>query len=222
MTADNASNNGTMMKRLSQLWNRTASHPAGFDAQEATLRCLCHIIHLAIMQFLVVLGAVKESEARDGELDLAMDLSEADAEKLGDDKEVEALGKLTNEQIIAQKGGDASESGPWVIRKVRDIDVVTLVFLLLTSDVHLKIRGLVKLVRSSTQRSEDFKSAIDSANSKINRDNENAAPSEKEPTLSYLALILDVVTRWNSTFFMLERAYRLRKVSSYCPHSLRN
>jgi len=59
-----------------------------------------------------------------------------------------------------------------------------------------RLRKLVVKIRSSPQRREKFSQQI-----------------ELYPGLKSLNLILDVKTRWNSTYFMLQRALKLREVS---------
>jgi len=74
---------------------------------------------------------------------------------------------------------------------------------------------MCRLIRASIKRSEDFQDAINTVNTTIRRANRDRSDSNKEPELKLLVLILDVVTRWNSTYFMIERAHKLRKVSSF-------
>ncbi|XP_052297146.1 zinc finger BED domain-containing protein RICESLEEPER 2-like [Citrus sinensis] len=58
-----------------------------------------------------------------------------------------------------------------------------------------KIRNVVRFIRSSPSRTQKFK-----------------AYAEREKISSNKLLCLDVVTRWNSTFFMLEAAEKYEKV----------
>ena len=62
-----------------------------------------------------------------------------------------------------------------------------------------KIKKIVKYVRGSPQRRKSFKEFAQI----IFQDDSNDGN---------LVLILDVETRWNSTYHMLERALKLRKV----------
>lgn len=52
----------------------------------------------------------------------------------------------------------------------------------------------------------DFNASV----ARLNRNPENRSAQEK--SLRLLNVILDCATRWNSLYFMLERAYYLRKV----------
>ena len=58
-----------------------------------------------------------------------------------------------------------------------------------------KIRNVVRFVRFSPSRTQKFKAYI-----------------EREKISSNKLLCLDVVTRWNSTYFMLEAAKKYQKV----------
>jgi hypothetical protein len=62
-----------------------------------------------------------------------------------------------------------------------------------------KLRKLIVKIRSSPQRREAFARRCD-LHSSIN------------PNIKSLNLILDVRTRWNSTYLMLDRALKLREV----------
>ena len=63
-------------------------------------------------------------------------------------------------------------------------------------------------MRSSPQRTEDFAAAIQRLNDSRAW---NRSKSECQ-RLQILILILDIVTRWNSTYFMMERAWTYREV----------
>jgi hypothetical protein len=65
-----------------------------------------------------------------------------------------------------------------------------------------KLRKLIVKIRCSPQRRDKFAHRCDL----YSNNNEN---------IKSLNLILDIRTRWNSTFLMLERALKLREVSKY-------
>src|SRR5258708_36186082 len=71
------------------------------------------------------------------------------------------------------------------------------------SSLQLQIQEASKYVWSSPQCRETWKSTIRTLNEHINHPG---------PTLVEKYLILDVPTRWNSTYFMLEQAYEYREV----------
>lgn len=75
-------------------------------------------------------------------------------------------------------------------------------------DPVLAIRGFVVAVRSSPQRKEAFRELQQT----INATNKatTAGGSTKQSVTKTYELKLDVRTRWSSTFFMLERAWKLR------------
>ena len=62
------------------------------------------------------------------------------------------------------------------------------------SEVLEDLREVVKVIRSSSKRREIFKNIVE------------------ELKLDFRVPVLDVVTRWSSTFDMLECAFELRKV----------
>lgn len=116
MTADNASNNATMMEKLETLFDNDI---IDFDATKSTIRCLAHVIHLAVMDLLVEVKAVKKKDVREDEVDLPDDWSEDIAEGLGDDGELGDLGGLTDEDLLERqsKGEDEVDLSS-VIQKV--------------------------------------------------------------------------------------------------------
>jgi hypothetical protein len=59
---------------------------------------------------------------------------------------------------------------------------------------------------------EDFTSAINRLNESLSRSGNE--PGRTREHLGLLVLIIDIVTRWNSTYYMLKRAYIYREV---CP-----
>ena len=70
-----------------------------------------------------------------------------------------------------------------------------------------RLHGLATYVRGSPQRREGFEAAVDLVTSQSN----------SETSVLPRMLILDVKTRWNSTYDMLNRALQLRSVCmAYC------
>ncbi|KAG8726807.1 hypothetical protein FRC11_014453, partial [Ceratobasidium sp. 423] len=71
------------------------------------------------------------------------------------------------------------------------------------------IRKISRIVRSSPQRMELFKMLA----TRIEEDNEQQAKACNRPYIKKRIknLVLDVITRWNSLYFMLERALEFRE-----------
>jgi hypothetical protein len=65
-----------------------------------------------------------------------------------------------------------------------------------------RIHGLATYTRGLPQRREGFQAMIDFVNTQ----------SKSEKPIKNIMLMLDVRTRWNSTYLMLKRALRLRLV----------
>lgn len=76
-----------------------------------------------------------------------------------------------------------------------------------------QIRKIAKIVRSSPQRMELFKSMAEH----IEEYNERKALEKNQRYVRkpIKNLVLDVVTRWNSVFFMLERALEFSEVCQF-------
>lgn len=92
LIADNASNNNTLLREFSDIV-RTLAASLGtstrFDSEKAQIRCLAHIIHLAVMELLLGVKAVRPGTSTD---DFSPDdLTEEDAEAITADGNREAL-----------------------------------------------------------------------------------------------------------------------------------
>lgn len=76
ITADNASNNLTMMEYLvAQL--KCADPSGDYDKDHATIQCLAHVIHLAVMDLL------GQKDVKEAPLNIAVDMDEWAAQDLG-------------------------------------------------------------------------------------------------------------------------------------------
>jgi len=69
------------------------------NADTATIHCLAHVIHLAVMELLVRLKAVKKCDVRNDDIDLAP-LTEELAEAVASDFDE---GKKTDDQIVEEQ-----------------------------------------------------------------------------------------------------------------------
>lgn len=155
-TTDSASNNDTLMIAIERTCRR---QNIDFTKDKNHVRCLAHIINLAVQDALRVLNA----------------------ESTVDEDNIFNL----------DENGDILDVIPKVICNY-DLLALNLNYL----HHPIQLRRLVVKIRASPQRREKFSRQCEAARLPI-----------KE-------LILDVKTRWNSTFEMIERAYELREVSS--------
>ncbi|CAE7119567.1 unnamed protein product [Rhizoctonia solani] len=176
LVSDNASNNGTLIHHLSANLQKSAPN-SRWNGSGGHIRCLAHIIHLAVMSLLRGIKAVPAStNMRDFKHDDHA-LTVEEAELIVADSNLEAL--EADDQELADPSID------------------------LQSGIE-KIRKISRIVRSSPQRMELFKTIAE----RIEEDNERHAKSQniayKKKSIKHL--ILDVITRWGSTFYMLERA----------------
>jgi hypothetical protein len=131
------------------------------DANTATIHCLAHVIHLAIMDLLVRLKAVKKTDVHEEEIDLlplTEDLAEAiagnfdEGEKM-DDEIVEEQRSQDGNEVLASMIGCVHHNVTFLCCNI--IPPVLFVF---------KLRSLCKVSRSSPQRMEGFFECIKLSN----------------------------------------------------------
>jgi hypothetical protein len=90
LVSDNASNNGTLVQHLSNRLQQSSPH-ARWDGTKGHIRCLAHVIHLAVMSLLRGLRAVPNSvNIRDFDYN-GDNLTEEEAEAMIADDDIESL-----------------------------------------------------------------------------------------------------------------------------------
>jgi hypothetical protein len=162
------------------------------DPDEAQIRCLAHIIHLAVMALLAELGAVSTQGMRS--LDISSNIepmSTEEAESFGDG--IEAF--RSDVELMDEHNTEDFKSS---ITKVCCCIFVHLLSFNLPSQLH----KICKIVHSSPQQTEGFYQAIQDFN----------ASSTWSASLSKEKLIIDMPIWWNSIFLMLQQAYEYHDV----------
>ncbi|QRV92757.1 AC9 transposase [Ceratobasidium sp. AG-Ba] len=200
LVGDNASTNGTLVHHLSASLGQSSSK-LRWDPEKGQIRCLVHIIHLAVMTPLRSIKAVP----------MSTDMHDFDPKDLQlTPEEAESFVAINNTEALEDDLNTKLDSS---------VD--------LTSAID-KIRKISKLVRSSPQRMELFTATatqIEEWHEQKSRD-ENRSYKRK----AVKNLILDVATRWNSVFLMIERALEFSeaidalvnhpKITLYRPYGL--
>jgi len=157
------------------------------------------------MDLLVGLKAVKKTDVHEEEIDL-LPLTEDLAEAIAGDFDE---GKKTDDEIVEEQRNQDGDEASIVGRVCHNVTFLYCVIIPPALFV-FKLRSLCKVTRSSPQRMEGFFECI-----KLSNTRQEARAKEKKVLFIPLALrvlIIDCVTRWNSLYFMLERAYTYRKV----------
>lgn len=131
VTADNASNNGTLLKTLTALVEDGRKRPDrdltggsddyDVDPQRSMVRCLAHVIHLAVMAMLIKLKAVKKPDPRKmgGGFD---DLTEEEAENITLQMSEED-NEVTAEEPNATEKSDAATTEKYAMED--DVDLTS-------------------------------------------------------------------------------------------------
>ncbi|CCO35189.1 Putative AC transposase AltName: Full=ORFA [Rhizoctonia solani AG-1 IB] len=146
LVSDNASNNGTLVTHLSNTLGHLSSH-LRWDSSKGHIRCLPHVIHLAVMALLLGINAIPHNtnihdHAHDDNL-----FTEDDAEN-----------------IVADDDREAHEV---------DGGIDPLINLKSAID---KIRKICRIIRSSPQQMELFKTLV----ARIEEDNEQQAKARNQ------------------------------------------
>ncbi|KAG8921767.1 hypothetical protein FRC01_014904 [Tulasnella sp. 417] len=134
LAADNASNNGTLVSEFSKIVGSVASSSGievRWDGSKGQIRCLPHVIHLAVMALLLGVKAIP-ANTEDTEFDSEL-MSEEEAGRLSLENNTEAF--LNN----------------------KEAEVDSLVDL---GSAIAKLRKICRIVRSSPQRMEHFKKIV--------------------------------------------------------------
>lgn len=100
-----------MMRALADKLSKTGQIDE-IDPEKATVRCLAHIIHLAVMAMLVKLGAITKADAES----MPVTTRDPTAEELD---ELEAgLGGLAEEPPIDEDTADEELTGPMTLKQL--------------------------------------------------------------------------------------------------------
>lgn len=183
-----------------------------FSAQKSTIRCGSHVVHLGATELLVGVKAATKEEMEGASIELASDFDAGSIESTHGNKDVTILADLSDRDVLRRQVESRTDGNLSAIQKVHF--QLFGIFRHATQHSCLQVRECGKLVRSSGQRGEHLEEAIKHANALIARRNIGVTDEGvHEKDVPLLNLILDVCTRWNSTFYMLERALDLRKAS---------
>jgi hypothetical protein len=186
ITLDNAENNATAMVELESLLK---SEGIKFSAKENRIPCYAHIINICVSHIVSSLPKVG-----------ADDLEEDDEAIFSDDESVsDDDGGFNGDDLEDADDTDNTDNtsftnAEWSTKLQRN--------------PLKRARAVVRTVRASGQRKDEFLAAI-------KKGNRNGTFSDQEGNVvlvKELQLIKDVRHRWNSLFNMLERLEELRYV----------
>jgi len=119
-TGDNASNVGTFNHAVVDMLQENDARWE-LNADTSTIRCLSHIIHLAVLELLVGLKAVRKSDTHGNQLSDNAFLTEEMAELLGGDGQIEGEEDKDDHMILKEQQGvfeDEFDASPFA--KVSD------------------------------------------------------------------------------------------------------
>ncbi|EUC59808.1 transmembrane protein, putative, partial [Rhizoctonia solani AG-3 Rhs1AP] len=202
LVSNNASNNGTLVHHLETELEQTSDRfPMRWDSTKGHIQCLSHVIHLSVMSLLRGAKAVPR-----------------DVNLRAFDPEDQKLTPEDAEAFVADNNDEANEHDD-------DNSIDSTVDLASAVD---KIRKIAKLVHSSPQRMQLFRANAESIEDYYQKKALSYGKSYTHKVIKNL--ILDVVTQWNSTYFMLERALEFSeaidaltshpKVKIFCHYAL--
>lgn len=98
LTADNASNNGTLVKSLTKFIHDANIEVDVIDPKNVIIHCLAHVLHLCVMELMVALKSLSKTKVEKNEAtDLAVEINETVAEVMAGDNEYAGM---EDEEII--------------------------------------------------------------------------------------------------------------------------
>ena len=110
--------------------NLQRTHPENeYDKDRSTIRCLAHVIHLAVMELLVEVKVVKKSGIRTGEIEQAVDMDTEAAESIAAE---DGLGDMTDDDLLNMQEGEKDVDISAVVQKVSFVAIPGL----LNTNVH--------------------------------------------------------------------------------------
>lgn len=185
---DNASNNSSFIQEIERI--HQVEYDTVWDANEAQVACFPHTLNICVEQTIRALERLplgppnQDHSDKGGDNDDSNDDGDSDSDDDDSDSD------------------DDGDSGDGDQRSVK-------------SAIH-KLRALVRGIRASDQRQTAFKDLISAGNSYgwWREDSDVAGEQGARIQITPKQLILDVRTRWSSTYLMLRRALELRDVSS--------
>lgn len=192
MTSDNASVNLAMMKHLNRLLQ--ARGVEEFDPEQRRIGCLPHILHICVTKILKSVesrGKVPEDDDDDdGDLDDDDD-SEDEDEDDEDDGDDDNIFKYLDEFPDDEDPASDKDEDDLAERR---------------NPLGL-LRKIIRTIRRSGDRRRAFRQNIITHNSTSSR----LFPHSTKD-IPVLELLRDVAIRWDSTYRMISRAFKLRPV----------
>jgi hypothetical protein len=208
-TLDNAANNKTMMKELKKL---LADREIAFHADDNRIMCFPHVVNIATQRVLRALSDpqagfmddddIYKSDDDDANQSGGDDGGNEDNNKDNDDGNVDEDSDDSDESDDDSDSDDEDDEGNNTLRKGADNykdacqqDPISL------------CRKVARAVRSSGKRRDEFDELVTNGNLKGWFQVEGQAFQ-----VAQLHLLLDVKTRWDSTFAMVKRFIELQPV----------
>jgi hypothetical protein len=215
---DNASNNSTFIQEIERI-HRVKYHVT-WKADEAQVGCFPHTLNICTQRTVRALESLPMGPPASNAEDQDSDGSDGDDSE-GDDSDAEnsdtdssdADNSDADSSDADNSDADSSDAdNSDANNSDRDGDDQRKK----RSPIH-KLRTLVRSIRASDQRQIAFKEIILAGNTYGWWREDSDVPGEQGAMIQITPkhLILDVRTRWSSTYLMLHRALELRDVSAF-------
>lgn len=200
-----ASNNNAFIRSLKDIYE--AKLPGvSFDPKESRIQCFPHVINTCVQHTIKALNNGVDTDIDDEADDKGSD-DESDDEESGGEKTDGENTDGEKSDSDGEKGDSDDDGGSGSNHSDSDEDVASKV----PGDPLNKVRALVRGIRASGQRQEQFVNVILGGNQYGWWKDGEGNPM----VIKQRQLLRDVRTRWDSTYQMLVRVRELRQVGHF-------
>jgi len=184
---------------------REVGTKVNFNHLDNRVRCYAHIINICCSHIIASVTSIPKSYLSDLKVPIGSDYASRDDGLDGNDSDEGLDNPKPSHTVDPLRLADSFKS--------KGDPELTRWFLGIARDPLRRARKLVNFLRSSGQRKEGLRDAINKGNATKWFSGKDEDGNHIEVQVPQLELLKDVKTRWDSVYMMLERLRQLRPVS---------